>query len=64
MAAGRSADWFKNAKQDYPQKSGESKNAYARRLYEHMKNDFGENIPWTEWTTLRRRLNDPPTKNS
>jgi len=56
--------WFKNAKQDHPQKSGESKNAYARRLYEHMKNDFGENIPWTEWTTLRRRLNDPPTKNS
>jgi hypothetical protein len=51
--------WLENAKQIHPRKPRETKSAYARRLYEHMKNDFGEDIPWTGWETLRRRLNDP-----
>src|SRR5262249_46311673 len=55
--------WFENAKQSHPQGFGESKNAYARRLYDHMKDDFGEDIPWSEWTTLRRRLDDPPAED-
>jgi len=54
--------WLENAKPAHPRKPGESKNAYARRLYGHMENDFGEDIPWSEWTTLRRRLNNPSTK--
>jgi hypothetical protein len=55
--------WFKNVKQLHPQKPRENKSAYARRLYEHMKNDFEEDIPWTEWGTLRRRLDDPSTED-
>jgi len=54
--------WLKNARQIHPRKSKESKNAYAHRLYnEHMTNDFGKDIPWTE-ATLRRRLNDTPSR--
>jgi len=55
--------WFEKARQDHPQEPEETKNAYARRLYEHMKDDFGGNIPWSEWTTLRRRLDDPPAED-
>jgi hypothetical protein len=55
--------WFKNIRKTHPKKPGETNNAYARRLYEHMQNDFEEDIPWTEWTTLRRRLNDPLTED-
>jgi hypothetical protein len=55
--------WFKNIRKTHRKKPEETKSAYARRLYEHMKNDFEEDIPWTEWTTLLRRLNDPSTKD-
>jgi hypothetical protein len=49
--------WFKSVRKTYPQKSGENKSAYARRLHDHMKNDFEGDPPWGE-PTLRRRLND------
>jgi hypothetical protein len=55
--------WFENAKQIHSKKPGESKNAYAQRLYDYMKEDFKEDIPWSDWTTLRRRLNDPPPED-
>jgi hypothetical protein len=50
--------WLKQAMKDRPQKPDESKNAWAERLYEQMKRDFGTDIPWTESGTLRRRMND------
>lgn len=39
-------------------KPGENKNEWARRQYPEMEKDFGENIPWKDWQTLRRRMND------
>ena len=54
--------WFRNVRKTHPKKPGENKSAYARRLHEHMKNDF-EEIPWTEWGTLLRRLNDPASED-
>jgi hypothetical protein len=52
-------DWFEETIKNHPQKRGESKNAWARRLYnDHMTKDFGEDIPWTSWETLRRRMDD------
>jgi len=42
----------------YPREPGESKNHWADRLYrDHMKKDFGEDIPWSG-KTLRRRMSD------
>jgi hypothetical protein len=52
-------NWLKEAMKDRPKKAGESKNAWAERLYKQMKRDFGTDIPWSEWGTLRRRMNDP-----
>jgi hypothetical protein len=49
--------WFKSVRKTHPQKPGENKSAYARRLHNHMKDDFEGDIPWGE-PTLRRRLND------
>jgi hypothetical protein len=54
-------EWLEQAKRDHPQREGENKNKWAQRLYDHMKTDFGEDIPWTGWLTLRRRLDDPST---
>jgi hypothetical protein len=51
--------WFSYIRKTYPQKPWENKSAYARRLYDHMKNNFREDIPWSDWKTLLRRLNDP-----
>jgi hypothetical protein len=31
---------------------------WARNAYFKMKGDFGEDIPWSDWETLRRRMND------
>jgi hypothetical protein len=42
-----------------PRKPDETKNEWARRKYPDMKRDFGEDIPWKDWTVLRRRMNDP-----
>jgi hypothetical protein len=53
-------DWFKETIKNHPQEPGESKNKWAQRLYhDHMKKDFGEDIPWSCWESLRRRINDP-----
>jgi hypothetical protein len=49
--------WFESATKAHLQRPGENKSDYARRLYDHMKSDFGEDIPWSV-PTLRRRLND------
>jgi hypothetical protein len=49
--------WLVIAMENNPRRSGESKNAWARRLYDdHMKKVFGDDIPWSEWGTLRRRM--------
>jgi hypothetical protein len=37
---------------------GQNKNAWARQAYVQMQKDFGAAIPWNDWQTLRRRLND------
>jgi hypothetical protein len=49
--------WLDMKKQTDPRQPGESKDAYARRLYPAMESDFGDKIPWTR-PTLRRRM-DP-----
>jgi hypothetical protein len=50
--------WLAHTMRCNSQGQGESKNAWARRLYNHMKADFEDQIPWSEWGTLRRRM-DP-----
>jgi hypothetical protein len=51
-------EWLREAMVSYPQKPEENKNAWARRLYDdHMKGDFGDDIPWSGWETLRRYMN-------
>jgi hypothetical protein len=50
--------WLENAMRTHPLKEGQNKNAYARQLYDRMKSDFGEDIPWGTWETLRRRMDD------
>jgi hypothetical protein len=49
--------WLEKEMKGFPQRPRESKNDWARRLYGHMKKEYGEGIPWTE-ATLRRRLDD------
>jgi hypothetical protein len=50
-------EWFEKIMIGHPRRSGESKNQWARRLYnDHMKPDFGDAIPWDEGT-VRRRMN-------
>jgi hypothetical protein len=53
--------WLAEAMKNHPRKKEgekeESKNAWARRLYDYMKVDFGDRIPWNGWETLRRRMN-------
>jgi hypothetical protein len=52
-------DWFARARREHPQRPGEGKMAYARRLHGLM-----QNAPVTRvWSlkTLRRRLDDPPS---
>jgi hypothetical protein len=51
--------WLKSMRKTHPQQPGENKSDYARRLYDRMTNDFDEDIPWSGWETLLRRLNDP-----
>jgi hypothetical protein len=51
--------WLKHIREKHPQMPGESKSVWARRLHEHMKTDFGANIPWREWNTVLRRIHDP-----
>src|SRR5262249_53630179 len=53
--------WLDEAMKNHPRrKEGEkeeSKNAWARRLYDKMKVDFEDRIPWNGWESLRRRMN-------
>ena len=52
-------DWFEETIKNHTQKPRESKNEWARRLYnDHMTKDFGEDIPWKSWGTLRRPMDD------
>src|SRR5262249_13559961 len=51
-------EWLKETMHSSPQKPGESKNEWAKRLYnDHMKYDFEDKPPWGEWQTLRRYMN-------
>jgi hypothetical protein len=54
----RAEEWLKETRSSYPRKPGESKNKWAERLYrDHMVHDFGSEIPWSTWQTLRRYMN-------
>jgi len=58
-------DWLVKAMKDRPQKAKESKDDWAKWLYSKMKLYYGKDendedkVPWGDWTTLRRRMNDP-----
>jgi hypothetical protein len=53
--------WLAEKMANDPPKSGD-RSDWARRHYPEMKNDFGEDdIPWKDWTVLRRRMNDIKT---
>jgi hypothetical protein len=41
-----------------PPKKRRQKAAWCRDRHEEMKNDFGDQLPWSDPDTLRRRLDD------
>lgn len=52
-------EWlFDKIDQHPPPKEARQKSAWCRDLYEDMTKDFGEDIPWSDADSLRRRVDD------
>jgi hypothetical protein len=49
-------NWLVQMMTDHPPRA--NWNNWAREAYVKMKDDFGEDIPWHDWQSLRRRMND------